>query len=278
MATGETSAGFRPLAGASETLVVHADFEASAIALGLPRRDAVAALLAGTPASQGRSATAILDLPGRTERLHLRPVRHGGWLAPLWAGRLLGLARPIAQLHATEALRMRGAPVPRAVLVAGWRAAPLWRAVLATQQIEGALDGLTWLRAQPPPRELVLAAESAGRAVRRFHEAGGRHADLHVKNLLVRSQPDGVEIFVIDLDKTRCADPPPPRRRMQELMRLYRSLLRREVFEQVGRDARTAFFAAYTDGDAALANSLLEYWPSERRRVARHALGYRSRG
>ncbi len=278
MATGETSAGFRTLAAARETLVVHADFEASAIALGLPRKDAVAALLAGTPASRGRSATAILDLPGRSERLHLRPVRHGGWLSPLWAGRLLGLARPIAELHATEALRRRGAPVPRAVLVAGWRAAPLWGAVLATLQIEGALDGLAWLRAQPSVKAIRDAAESAGRAVRRFHDAGGRHADLHIKNLLVRNGARGVELFVIDLDKARCADPPPARRRMLELMRLYRSLLKQSLFEQVGSDARAAFFAGYADGDAGLANALLEYWPREHRRVARHALGYRGRG
>lgn len=254
------------------------DFEASAIALGLPRKDVVAALFAGAPASRGRSATVIVELPGRPERLHLRPVHHGGWLSPLWAGRLLGLARPIAELHATEALRARGAPVPRAVLVAGWRATPLWGAVLATLQIEGALDGLAWLRAQPSAEAIRAAALSAGRAVRDFHDAGGQHADLHIKNLLVRGEHGAPETFVIDLDKARCGNPPSPRRRMRELMRLYRSLLKRGVFEQVGSEARAAFFAGYTDGDAGLANALLECWPRERRRVARHARGYRSRG
>ena len=68
---------------------------------------------------------------------------------------------------------------------------------------------------------------------------------------------------------------PDPARRMRELMRLYRSLLKRGVFEQVGSSGREAFFAAYTDGDTDLASALLRHWPREQRRVARHAVGYR---
>lgn len=258
---------------AEGTLVVHPEFEAAVRGLGLPSRDALAALFASAPASKGRSATAIAALPGRAERLHLRPVRHGGLLGDLWGERILGLSRPIDELRVTETLRELGAPVPRGVLVAGWRARPFWTAIVGTIQIEGTRDGEAWLEDSPSPTERLGGAEAAGRAVRRFHDAGGRHADLHLKNLLVRQ--DGC-VFVIDLDRAQAGEPPDAARRMRELMRLYRSLLKRQLFEQVGSEGRKAFFDAYTGGDASLARDLMSHWPRERRRVARHALGYRN--
>jgi 3-deoxy-D-manno-octulosonic acid kinase len=265
---------FRTIATAAGTLVVDAAFEAAARALGLPAREAVAALLAAAPAEHGRSRTASVPLPGRAERLHLRPVRHGGWLAPVWRDRVAGLARPVAELHVTEALRARGAPVPRAVLVAGFRAPPLWQAVVGTLQIEGARDGVAWLAARPPEAALLATAEAAGRAVRRFHDAGGRHADLHVKNLLVRDG-DAPRVFVIDLDKGRAGEPPSARRRMRELMRLRRSLVKRGLLEQAGEAARRAFFSGYVAGDERLARALLACYARERRSGDLHARLYR---
>jgi 3-deoxy-D-manno-octulosonic acid kinase len=268
------AAAFRTLASAAGTLVVDAAFEEAARALGLPARDAVAALLAAGASGHGRARTARVALPGRAERLHLRPVRHGGWLAPVWRDRLAGLARPIAELHVTEALRALGAPVPRAVLVAGYRAAPLWQAVFGTLEIEGARDGVAWLGDEPPERETLATAEAAGQAVRRFHDAGGHHADLHVKNLLV--QDGGApRVFVIDLDKGRAGPPPPARRRMRELMRLRRSLVKRGLFDQVGEAGREAFFRGYVRGDAALARALLDSYARERRAGKLHAALYR---
>ena len=57
-------------------------------------------------------STAVVALPGQTPRLHLRPLRHGGVLAGLWRGALLGLRRPIREIAATAELRRSGAPVP----------------------------------------------------------------------------------------------------------------------------------------------------------------------
>jgi Ser/Thr protein kinase RdoA (MazF antagonist) len=112
--------------------------------------------------------------------------------------------------------------------------------------------------------------------VRRFHDAGGRHADLHVANLLLRGHPDAPEVLVIDLDKARAEPVPDPRRRMRELARLYRSLHKRRLLGRVDPRSRAAFLQAYLDGDAALGRALLAHWPAERRRIAWHALLYRS--
>jgi hypothetical protein len=245
-------------------------------ALGWPEWDAVERALRGGGAGSGRAATAILALPDRGERIHLRPVRHGGVLGRLWRGTIWGIARPAAELRATARLRAAGAPVPRPVLVAARRArGPFWSAVVGTQHVEGARDGIAWLAAQPSRAELVRGARAAGAAIRRFHDAGGSHADLQIKNLLLRERDGVAEVLVIDLDCARAGTPPGPARRMRELMRLVRALHKRGLAEQVDARGCATAFSAYCDGDRALRRALLVHLPRERRRLARHAWGYR---
>jgi tRNA A-37 threonylcarbamoyl transferase component Bud32 len=245
-------------------------------ALGWPEWDAVERALRGGGAGSGRTATAILALPDRAERVHLRPVRHGGLLGPLWRGAVWGIARPAAELRATADLRAAGAPVPRPVLVAARRVhGPFWSAVVGTQHVEGARDGIAWLAAQPPRAELERGARAAGAAIRRFHDAGGSHADLQIKNLLLREREGAVEVLVIDLDRARAGTPPDPARRMRELMRLVRALHKRGLADQVGARGCAAGFSAYCAGDRALRRALLAHLPRERRRLARHAWTYR---
>ncbi len=265
---------FRELTTARTILVVDPEFEASVRTLGLPEPAAIADLFSSAPAEAGRSATARVALPGHVEHLQLRRVVHGGALGRLWGHRLLGLARPISELRVTAALRGRGAAVPRPIVVAGWRAAPLWSAVFGTLHIDDTLDGVAWLATLPATGAIADACAAAGRAVKAFHDAGGHHADLHVKNLLLRTRDGAPEAFVIDLDKARAGAPPDARRRMRELARLYRSLLKRGLTESIGESGRCAFLDAYLDGDHELGRALLRHWPAERRRVARHALGY----
>ena len=131
-------------------------------------------------------------------------MRHGGLLGPLWRGAIWGVARPVAELRATARLHAAGAPVPRPVLVAAHRArGPLWSAVVGTVHVEGARDGLAWLAARPARAELLRGARAAGAAIRRFHDAGGSHADLQIKNLLLRERDGDTEVLVIDLDRAR---------------------------------------------------------------------------
>jgi hypothetical protein len=61
---------------------------------------------------------------------------------------------------------------------------------------------------------------------------------------------------------------------MAELMRLYRSLLKRGLREVVGSRACARFLAAYTAGDRELRRELLSHLPRERLRLTMHALRY----
>jgi tRNA A-37 threonylcarbamoyl transferase component Bud32 len=114
-----------------------------------------------------------------------------------------------------------------------------------------------------------------GRAVRRFHDEGGRHSDLHVKNLLIRERGDTTECIVIDLDKARITPGLTPGERMAQIMRLFRSLLKRGVLEPVGSRGCARFFGAYCGKDRLLRRALWRRVDRELRKVAIHKLGYR---
>ncbi|HEY5656759.1 MAG TPA: lipopolysaccharide kinase InaA family protein [Myxococcota bacterium] len=274
-ARGAPVRGFEERSAGARYLLVAAAYRDAVERLGLPEPDAARRLLAGEAAAAGRSRTAIVSLSERAPRVHLRPLRHGGLLGSFWRGALLGVGRPVRELEATAKLRAAGAPVPEPVLVACWRlAGPFWSAVVGTVHVEESRDGVALLESDPDPDRVLRAAAAAGRAVRRFHDAGGRHADLHVKNLIFREGAGATAAWIVDLDNARAAAPPPARRRARELMRLYRSLVKRGLLRCVGTRGCARFFEAYADGDRALRGALRPHLRRERLRVALHALAY----
>lgn len=253
--------------------------------------DGVRAALARAEGAAGRARTALVSIGA--EQLVLRGVHRGGLLAPLLGDALFAPDRPLREIAVTAALRSAGAPVPRPAFGGAFRSqsawsqsawsrgawrAFVWNGAVATWLEAETRDAEAWLRAGPSRASLARAFESAGASVRRFHDAGGSHPDLHVKNLLVREAADRCEIVVIDLDRARIVPGLAARERMAQLMRLYRSLLKRDLLRVVGEPGCAAFFRAYTRGDDALRDALLVRLPAERRRVARHALGYRRSG
>jgi 3-deoxy-D-manno-octulosonic acid kinase len=193
----------------------------------------------------GRAPTRIVALPGERGHLHVRRVLHGGMLAPLWRGRVAGFGRVRKELLVSVELLERGAPVAQPVLAVAQRSGALWRAALVTLHIEGAKDGITFLCEPCSDDAIELAARAAGRAVRRFHEAGGHHRELHLGNLLLRPDADDFEAWVIDLDRGRAGGPPSAARRRRELRRLEHSLDQRGLRGRVGARGVAGFLAGY---------------------------------
>jgi 3-deoxy-D-manno-octulosonic acid kinase len=185
------------------------------------------------------------------------------------------LGRPLAELAANTLLAAAGAPVPRPALVAGRRRGPgMWTAAVGTLHEENACSAAELLSKRPEPRRLLPLATAAGTSLRRFHDAGGRHADLRVGNLLIREAGASQHLLVVDLDRARVASPVPAHRRMAEIMRLYRSLLKRRMSGALAPEVIAHFLDAYTAGDADLRAALLAHLPRERLRLAIHRLGY----
>jgi tRNA A-37 threonylcarbamoyl transferase component Bud32 len=102
-------------------------------------------------------------------------------------------------------------------------------------------------------REIV---RRAGASVRRLHDAGVPHPDLHPKNLLVA--PDG-RVLVIDLDRARPADGLlPEETRLENLVRLGRSIEKHRLRGmRVGRRDALRFLTGYA-GSRAAAEAWLE--------------------
>jgi len=270
--------GFRRFTSPGHYLLVTERFESSVTGLRLLESGGLQRVLANPTGPRGRSSTAVVPLPGSNIRLHLRPFRHGGWLGGLRGHTLTGLRRPIAELRTTAALAAAGAPVPTPALIAAQRVGPLWSVTLGTLFEEDAIDAAAWLASGPSRRRLLRAAAAAGSAIRRFHDAGGRHRDLHIGNLLVRERGDETEVIVIDLDRARVAKSVRPARRMRELMRLHRSIVKRHRAEAIGVRGYSQFLESYTRGDRQLRVRLLSHLTRERVRTALHVAGYRVLG
>ncbi len=265
--------GLREVEEGRARLVVRADFEARVRALGLP--SGLASLFsAGGAAPEGRAPVAVVEVPGG-DRWVVRRLLHGGLFGPLLGRAYWGLGRAVRELVVNTQLREAGAPVPEPVFAAGERLiGPLFSAAVATVYERDTLDGLAWLEDDPGPEQILRTSRAAGLAVRRFHDAGGRHADLHVKNLLVRELPDATEVLVIDLDRARITPGLTPGERMAQIMRLFRSLVKRGLLARVGARGMASFFGAYCGDDRALRRALLRRVDRELRKVAVHALRY----
>ncbi|MEN8182458.1 MAG: hypothetical protein ABFS46_07975, partial [Myxococcota bacterium] len=82
------------------------------------------------------------------------------------------------------------------------------------------------------------------------------------------------ECIIVDLDRAALEPHVSPSQRMSELMRLFRSLVKRRVAERVGRRGLASFLRGYVGSDRALRQALLAALPRERRRLALHALRY----
>ena len=272
----EPAPALRRLRARNLRLVVDPAFQEDAQRLGLLEPGGAERLFARhAHGAEGRAPTALVPLPSGNGRLVLRRLRHGGLLAPLLRSVFLGLGRPLREVEVTAALRRAGAPVPRPALAVGWRrAGPLWSAAVGTVYEEGTRDALAFLQARPGPERVLRACRAAGRAVREFHDAGGRHGDLHVKNLLVRERGRDVAVLVIDLDKARFTPGLTPEERMAQVMRLFRSLLKRGVLGDVGPRGCARFLGAYCKDDRALRRAMWRQLDRELRVVALHAWRY----
>ena len=257
-------------------LWVRSEWSASVRPLDLLAPGAFERWLAGAPsAGAGRGTTGLVALGAGGARAVVRRLQHGGLLGPLLRERYLGATRAWTELETTARLRAAGAPVPEPVFALALRRGPFWTHALVTVYEEGAVDALQFLASAPDEARILRAAAAIGAAVRRFHDAGGRHPDLHVKNLLLRETRAGAEAIVIDLDRASKGAPPGLRTRARELGRLWRSLLKRGASAAVGERGVAAFLAAYCAGDRELREALGRRLPAERRRAAWHALRYR---
>jgi 3-deoxy-D-manno-octulosonic acid kinase len=272
--------GFRRMQAGGTVVSVAPSYQAELRGLKLHEPGGLESLLTSrraSPLGGGRTGSFRIELPESGRCIHLRPIAHGGLLRRLTGRRLLGLARPLAELEVTAWLLENGVAVPEPVGVVARRRGLFWEASLATAFETGSTSGGAFLRSGARRSRVIEAAQAAGRAIRAFHDAGARHPDLHVDNILIREPGDEqhAQVVVIDLDRVRIEPEVAASRRMTELMRLYRSLEKRRLLNEESDRICSAFFGAYCGGDRSLRAALLANAKREQLRVAAHALAYR---
>jgi hypothetical protein len=203
MTGGDTPAGFvRVTAGRCVAIVrdAHADDARLMLADGT-LYEAAARDLAARPI-QGRGVAYAITLPDTGTRVVVRHNRHGGLLAPLTRDLFLPPTRAPHELAVALRLGELGVPTPD-LLMYGTSPAPFGflRADVVTREIDGGRDLSTFMAPQTSGDERAAAWAAARALVRTMNDAGVRHHDLNVKNVLIASGGDGLTAYLLDVDR-----------------------------------------------------------------------------
>jgi hypothetical protein len=160
----------------------------------------------------------------------IRDYRHGGlFRAVMRAYFFTWPPRPFRELAITEELRRRGLRTVE-VYAAGVQrlAGPFYRGCLVSRELRDAAD--LWSTIQDKsisPERLRAILKATADIVNHMHREGVYHSDLNLKNILIRSNCDQVDGYIIDFDKAKLflGGLPPELVRMN-LHRLLRSALK----------------------------------------------------
>lgn len=188
--------------------------------------------------------------------------------------------RPLDELSLTRRLSAVHVPVVEAVGAVVVASRLGWRGHLLTREVPGGLDLETFLYAPMAHAEWPVAdaLAAAGTAVRAMHDAGVRHGDLHLKNLLL--DPALAAVRVLDFDRAQSADGPlSDADRLIDLARLARSVEKHRLRGmQVGRKSALRFLRAYGGSAEAGDRWLLAVRARLVRGLALHRLWWRLSG
>ncbi len=231
--------------------------------LPVPLETAIAALTdvrcAETTLHWGRNHLYVVRLGegGRTERFVVKEFRHATWWRRLqrrWRG-----DKAMLSWAAAKAALEAGIPTPDPVL-ALLSDDPAGPSYFVTRFAQGRVEARALLREVRSGEFVRFTRGQAGgfvraaaRLARRMHDAGIRHRDFSMGNLLLRFDGgDEPDIVLVDLNRARCGPPPGSLDRLRDLCRL----------EIPDPGLRKAFLDTYEGGTAGRGRRFLYEWLS----------------
>jgi hypothetical protein len=181
--------------------------ESIAASLRVALRDATlydfAAKQSNARALAGRGTSYAIQLPKSAERVVVRHNRHGGMLARLTGDLFRAPTRAPVELEISERLRSVNVPTPK---ILGYIAYPavagFERVDVISREIPDSHDLSTALMSTDAT-ERSEALRATAELIMRLSDAGARHHDLNIKNVLLQPDSDGPipHAFVLDVDR-----------------------------------------------------------------------------
>ena len=173
----------------------------------------------------------------------VRDYCHGGLFGKILRDIFWNSLRPLRELSICEAAGKSGIKTSEVIAIVKNRVlGPIYKCRLVSKEITGAID-LMELLLNAEKNKLVAQKRQiinkTAKAVKEMHGAGIYHADLHLKNILIQSAAGKVDVYIIDLDKSRQYEKISLHQRMRNIMRLDRSV------EKMIRNNRVTFDETY---------------------------------
>ena len=208
---------------------------------------------------KGRTPHPSVPLEGG-KRMVLRQYSHGGLLRAITGNLYFSGARSFRELALTEEIRSCGVPTILSIgAIHHCIFFPFYQAYFLSVEVPRAVDLIQYFNEiqEPPSPENISAKRrtirSVGLLIRQFHQAGFFHGDLQLKNILVA----GDHLLLIDFDRSYHKSALPVKERMNNLLRLNRSV---EKWKRLGLPItltdRWRFFLAYAGDDKKIREAM----------------------
>jgi tRNA A-37 threonylcarbamoyl transferase component Bud32 len=163
---------------------------------------------------RGRSTIRIIQ-----PDMLVRPLMHGGFFRHITGKNFISPARTLRELQISSFLVSRGILTPEILGARILEKGFFCNIDVVTRLVPGSTDLLAYLETSHSDGEQVLM--ESGKIIRRLHDSGVYHTDLHIKNLLL---DNGKALWILDLDKAYRFSTLPAFLKKLNIKRFFRSL------------------------------------------------------
>jgi len=223
---------FTSIARGPLTLWIREEYRERLLGQGIERLEELIDQSESKKHFDGRSLLTSVEVKGvQGERMVIRSYIHGGWYGKINRSLFFGKLRPLRELVISEEALKGGIQTVTILAALSKRVfGPFYNGKLISREIIGALDLIRYLqilKQRPASERLKVKAgliKAVAAMIRKMHDQGIYHADLHLKNVLVQEGSKGdFQVYLIDFDKSEIRDSISYKKRIKNLMRFNRS-------------------------------------------------------